>query len=53
MDKKAIIKTYAKLSANEAFEVFDSNDVDFDMIEEALGKDVAGVYVNWIYENLK
>ncbi len=38
---------------SEAFEEFDANNADPDLIEKALGKSVLNDYMTWIYLNIK
>lgn len=53
MDVKEIYDTYNDMPEMDAFEAFESNNVDVDDIAQALGRDVAQCYINWIYINLK
>ena len=53
MDAKEIYDTYNDMAEMDAFEAFNSSDVDVDDITQALGRDVAQCYVNWIYASLK
>lgn len=44
-----IYETYHDLPESEAFEVFEANDVDSDIVAGLLGDSVAKSYEQWIY----
>ena len=53
MSDDEIRDTWEELSTDEAFEAFDCEGSEPDVVERVLGKIAAIDYGNWIYTNLK
>jgi len=53
MTNEEIRETWEDFYGNEAFEIFDHEQIDNATVEQALGPEVATEYASWVYCNLK
>ena len=53
MSRDEIVATYADLSPAEAFEAFETANVDNATVAIVLGQEAAQEFASWIYANLK